>query len=107
MNDKANLDADLGKAEDYSEFPASVNLDGSLYWLVRTEDGNSYRLLSSLCPHAGGEVRVYENMFICPLHYWTFSQTDGVCTNVLDERLMQRRVELRADGRLYAVGADF
>ncbi|WP_169306710.1 Rieske (2Fe-2S) protein [Cohnella pontilimi] len=107
MNERGNLDADLGKPEDYTDFPASVELDGAPYWLVLTGEDNGYRLLSALCPHAGGEVRVYENIFICPLHYWTFSQTDGACTNVPDERLMQRRVELRADGRLYAVGADF
>jgi nitrite reductase/ring-hydroxylating ferredoxin subunit len=98
--------SDLGRPEDYSQLPASVTLEGAPYWLVRSEQGG-YRLLSALCPHAGGEVRVHEDLFLCPLHYWTFSQTDGACTNVSDERLMQRQVELRADGRLYAVGSDF
>jgi nitrite reductase/ring-hydroxylating ferredoxin subunit len=98
--------SDLGRPEDYSRLPASVTLDGAPYWLVRNEEGG-YRLLSALCPHAGGEVQVYEDLFLCPLHYWTFSQTDGACMNVSDERLMQRQVELRADGRLYALGTDF
>lgn len=106
MNENVKEDLELGRPEEFAELPASVMLEGAPYWLVRSDE-DGYRLLSAVCPHAGGEVRVYQDILLCPLHYWTFSQSDGTCTNVNDERLMQRRVELRADGRLYAVGADF
>ncbi|WP_276354615.1 Rieske (2Fe-2S) protein [Cohnella caldifontis] len=99
--------ADLGFPADYGSFPASVTVDGTPYWLVRGEEEEEYRLLSALCPHAGGDVRAHEGIFFCPLHFWTFDQAEGNCLNVPGERLMRRKVELREDGRLYAVGLPY
>ncbi|WP_219640339.1 Rieske (2Fe-2S) protein [Cohnella sp. CFH 77786] len=96
----------LGSPEDYGTFPASVTLNGAPYWLVR-EGETGFRLLSALCPHAGGDVALHGDVFFCPLHFWTFGQPDGDCRNVPGERLMRREVERRGDGRLYAVGRDY
>jgi anthranilate 1,2-dioxygenase ferredoxin component len=106
MNDTAPESYHLGHPADYEQFPASVTLNGAPYWLVRQEE-EGYRLLLALCPHAGGDVIAHGNLFFCPLHFWTFDQKDGTCQNVQGERLMQRKVEQTADGRLYAVGEDF
>ncbi len=95
---------DLGPLETYGSLPAEVIVDGSPYWLVRCGDGE-YRLLSGLCPHAGGEVRPMNDVLFCPLHFWTFDARSGDCLNAPDERLMRRRA-LVESGRLYAVGAD-
>jgi len=91
----------IGPAESFGTFPAEVELDGTPYWLVRGDTGG-YALLSGICPHAGGEIRLVEGMFFCPLHFWTFDTADGSCLNMQDERLMRRQVEER-DGILYAV----
>jgi nitrite reductase/ring-hydroxylating ferredoxin subunit len=106
MTDNDVRTHEVGQPGDFSTFPASVTLEGAPYWLVQ-EDTGGYRLFSALCPHAGGDVRPHGDQFFCPLHWWTFSQKDGSCTSMDDERLMERRVELREDGRLYAVGPDY
>lgn len=103
MNDMPAAASDLGRPEDYESFPASVTVDGAPYWLAHGEDG-SFRLLYGLCPHAGGDVTFHGDMLLCPLHFWTFDAAYGGCLNVPGERLMRRKVELREDGRLYAVG---
>ncbi|HEY0827044.1 MAG TPA: Rieske 2Fe-2S domain-containing protein, partial [Bacilli bacterium] len=38
------------------------------------------QLLSSICPHAGGTVMNYGSSLVCPLHYWSFDKSTGVCT---------------------------
>ncbi|MBB6669645.1 Rieske (2Fe-2S) protein [Cohnella nanjingensis] len=93
----------IGPADQFTVWPAEVELDGAPYWLTRSEAGE-YRLLLAVCPHAGGEVRWTEGTFFCPLHFWTFDREDGHCTNVDDERLQRRDVTLREDGVLVAAG---
>ncbi|KIL36013.1 hypothetical protein SD71_11870 [Cohnella kolymensis] len=95
---------ELGPIDSFKEYPAQITLDETPYWLVHTKEGE-YRLLMAICPHAGGEIRPVENMFLCPLHWWTFDGETGNCTNVTDERLMQRTIEVRG-GNLFAVGED-
>lgn len=95
---------DLGPIDGYPSLPAEVSVNGSPYWLVRCEDGE-YRLLSGLCPHAGGEVRPLNDVLFCPLHFWTFDARSGECQNMPDERLMRRQAIVE-DGRLFAVGED-
>ncbi len=107
MNEQNLQDeTDLGAPEDYPRFPAAVTVEGVPYWLVRRAEGD-YRLFLALCPHAGGDVIVHEDIFLCPMHFWTFDQAEGICRNAPGERLMQRKAELRHDGRLYAVGPRF
>jgi nitrite reductase/ring-hydroxylating ferredoxin subunit len=95
---------DLGPIESYKEYPAKITLDETPYWLVHTS-GGEYRLLMAICPHAGGEIRPVDDIFLCPLHWWTFDAETGSCTNVTDECLMQRTIEVRG-GHLFAVGED-
>ena len=45
---------DLGAESDFTEFPAYLELEKEPYYLVRSDKG--YQLLSSICPHHGGEV---------------------------------------------------
>lgn len=96
------IEIDLGPLKSFSEFPVEIQLDNCPYWLVRTTQGE-YRLLLAICPHAGGDIRPLNDVLFCPLHFWTFHAESGVCLNDSDERLMQRKVELR-DGHLYAIG---
>lgn len=96
----------IGAPSDFGEFPASLTVEGAPYWLVRRENGG-YHLFSALCPHAGGDVSPHGDIFFCPLHFWTFEQYDGVCQSVPGERLLQRKVEVGEDGKLYAVGEDY
>jgi len=95
----------IGPAVAYPELPAEVDVGGTPYWLVRREDGR-YGLLMAVCPHAGGEVRLLEDQFFCPLHFWTFDRSDGGCLNNPDERLVRLDVEVR-EGELYAVGSPY
>ncbi|WP_372661439.1 Rieske (2Fe-2S) protein [Cohnella sp.] len=96
------LEIELGPMESFPQFPAEVILEDIPYWLVRTTEGE-YRLLLAICPHAGGEIRPLNDVLFCPLHFWTFNSENGVCLNDPDEKLMQRKVELR-ENLLYAVG---
>jgi len=95
---------DLGLLTDYSALPAEITIDHAPYWLVLCGDGQ-YRLLSGLCPHAGGEVRPMNGVLFCPLHFWTFDAESGACLNMPDDRLLRRLVAVR-DGRLIAIGED-
>jgi phenylpropionate dioxygenase-like ring-hydroxylating dioxygenase large terminal subunit len=67
---------DLGPVESFTRFPALVEV-GTGYCYV-TRKGKQWRLLSTLCPHAGGEVlwNPEETEFVCPLHGWRFD-ADG------------------------------
>jgi nitrite reductase/ring-hydroxylating ferredoxin subunit len=93
---------EIGRLDAFTEFPAEVMLEHTPYWLVQTSDGG-YRLLLAVCPHAGGEIRPMNDVFFCPLHFWTFDAKSGVCLNDPGERLLQREVVAK-EQRLYAVG---
>jgi nitrite reductase/ring-hydroxylating ferredoxin subunit len=93
---------ELGPLEAFTQFPTEITLEDTLYWLTRTSAGE-FRLFLALCPHAGGEIRPLDDILFCPLHFWTFNAEDGTCLNDSDERLMQRKVQVR-DNLLYAVG---
>lgn len=95
---------ELGRLEEYTEFPAQVVLEQKPYLLVLTPEGG-FRLLSAICPHAGGDIRPLNEVLFCPLHFWTFDANTGTCLNDPEHRLMQRNVTVR-DGRIYAVGED-
>ncbi|MFB9278970.1 Rieske (2Fe-2S) protein [Cohnella cellulosilytica] len=99
MNDEP-YPIDLGPAAAYAALPAEVTVDGTPYWLVRGS-GGEYRLLMAVCPHAGGDIRPHENVFYCPLHFWTFHGETGACLNDPDHGLINRGVVVR-DDRLYA-----
>lgn len=69
---------DLGPVDAFSRWPALVEIESGFYYLVWTRKG--WRLLSTLCPHAGGEVvwREEEKQFVCPVHGWCFDPEGGM-----------------------------
>ena len=44
---------DLGPEGSFKKFPTEIRVSGESYFLVRSKKG--YQLLSSVCPHHGGE----------------------------------------------------
>jgi nitrite reductase/ring-hydroxylating ferredoxin subunit len=89
----------LGQESSFTKLPAEVTIGHDSYFLVKNEDG--YRLLSSICPHAGGRVMDYGSEFACPLHFWTFDKASGKCTNIPGEQLDSFPVNVQ-DGDLVA-----
>ncbi len=67
----------LGDKSLITTFPHPVVIQGETYYLTICND--EYRLLSSLCPHAGGQVVMYDDKLVCPLHMWTFDAASGQC----------------------------
>ncbi|GGD74573.1 Rieske (2Fe-2S) protein [Paenibacillus nasutitermitis] len=92
----------IGKVEDFTSFPASVTIDRDPYFIIQTacqEDApQEYKLVSAICPHAGGVVRPWENELICPLHYWSFDPATGQSTNVPGEQLDCQPIQI-SDGQ--------
>src|SRR5262249_12878279 len=73
----------IGTEADFGQLPAEVVIGNHYYYLVK-EDQDGFRLVSRVCPHAGGEVHYdqQDQLMFCPLHYWIFDAQSGVCTNV-------------------------
>jgi CMP-N-acetylneuraminate monooxygenase len=91
-------EVDIGPVEQ-SETVIAVSVAGRHCFRVRSEDG--IRLLSSACPHMGGEVRDIGTRFECPLHGWTFDHSTGTCLNAPGAALSEIETFER-DGRLFA-----
>lgn len=87
------MKVDLGPAESFTSFPAPVEIEAGFYYLVRA--GGGYRLLSTICPHAGGEVvwREEEDAFVCSVHGWRFDPAGemGAGTPGLRSRKVRQR----------------
>jgi nitrite reductase (NADH) small subunit len=93
----------IGRLEDFTEFPASVEIGNDPYFIVEAEskgEVKAYKLVSAICPHAGGIVKPHGGEFICPLHFWSFDMQTGESTNVPGEQLECRPVEVR-DGQFW------
>ena len=90
---------DLGPESDFTKFPATVYLGDWSFFLVQSNGG--YKLFSTVCPHAGGEVVDWGNTFMCPSHGWRFEQDDGECINGPIARMMSYEVRAE-DGHLFA-----
>ncbi|ORM24142.1 Rieske (2Fe-2S) protein [Williamsia sp. 1135] len=61
------------------------------------------RALGARCPHRGGPIadgQTDATKVMCPLHQYTFSFTDGACTNGDIEPLPVFKAELH-DGRIH------
>lgn len=91
---------ELGPAASFSRLPAPVDVRGRTFFL--TGEPGALRLLSSVCPHKGGQVAEVEDRFECPKHGWQFALEDGRCLNAPGERLAAYPVE-EVDGVLHAV----
>ena len=94
------MKVELGPAEDFQDTPALVEIGSGFYYLTRR--GEKWRLLSTLCPHAGGEVvwREDEGEFVCPLHGWRFDRRgrmDGGCPGLKVHRVRERKGRLWVD----------
>ncbi len=58
---------DLGPESSFTDLPKLVKVGTANYFLIRDQDG--YRMLSTMCPHQGGEVEdVGEDVFVCDGH---------------------------------------
>jgi nitrite reductase/ring-hydroxylating ferredoxin subunit len=88
---------DLGPESSYTKFPAPIYVKDYSFFLVRGKKG--YRLLSTVCPHSGGEVVDWGTTFMCPDHGWRFEQSEGVCVNGPRARMFGCPVTVE-DGRL-------
>ncbi|MFD0717526.1 Rieske (2Fe-2S) protein [Paenibacillus sp. GCM10027626] len=104
MTEQSQTRQGLGKIADFPEFPAEVTIDHDSYFILREEGGEAgeavYRLVSAICPHAGGYVRPYNGELICPLHFWSFDAVTGESTNMPGEALECQPLEV-VDGELF------
>ena len=66
---------DLGPETFFTKLPARISLGTRSYYLVHKEAG--YQLLSTVCPHQGGEVVNVGVCFECPHHGWRFEHATG------------------------------
>ena len=90
---------DVGLEDDFSELPALVHVGDARFYLVEGQAG--YQLLSTVCPHKGGEVQDAGESFRCPKHGWQFDHLTGGCLNAPGEGLTAIPVTVR-DGHLIA-----
>jgi len=90
---------DLGPETSFLKFPAPVYVGNDSYFLVRGKRG--YLLLSTICPHQGGEVVHWDSCFMCPDHGWRFELAEGECINGPNARMTAFSVTVRS-GHLFA-----
>ena len=96
--------ADLGDEASFSAFPAPVTVGDASYFLIHGDSG--YTLLSTLCPHQGGEVSDEGGeQFVCDGHGWLYEKSDGTCADRPDFRMKSFLVTVQ-DGRLIALVPD-
>ena len=89
----------LGALDAFREFPASLDVAGQSYFLVK--DTAAYRLLSTVCPHQGGTVVDLGDALECPIHHWRFDRVGGRCLNAPSRSLASYPVVV-VDGMLVA-----
>ena len=90
---------DIGSTTQFEQLPAEVTIEGHPYFLVRGDE--QFRLLSRICPHAGGYIIDAGDVFLCPIHYWVYGKNDGKCIHPPSVQLTEIAVSER-DGRLVA-----
>ena len=95
---------DLGDVSEFTDLPKLVKVGTANYFLVK--DGEGYRMLSTLCPHQGGEVEeVGEDVFVCDTHGYEYEKSGGRCVNQPELRLRVFLVT-QQEGRLVALVPD-
>lgn len=95
---------DLGEESSFTDLPKLVKVGTANYFLVKSSEG--YRMLSTMCPHQGGEVEdVGEDVFVCDTHGYEYEKGDGRCLNNPELR-MKVFLVTQQDGRLVALVPD-
>lgn len=92
---------DFGAAGEFENLPAEVTVGNRPYFLVRGEGDEGFRLLSRICPHAGGFIIDAGSVFMCPIHYWRYEKGNGACIYPPGPRMDEVKVSVQ-DGRLVA-----
>ncbi len=96
--------ADLGEESSFTGLPALVKVGNASYFLVRGRDG--YKLLSTVCPHQGGEVMDEgDDLFVCDGDGWQYEKAEGTCVRRPDFRMKAFLVAVR-ENRLVALAPD-
>ena len=91
----------LGTLEAFANFPAPIEVGSQTFFLVRADQG--FRLLSSVCPHAGGEVYDEGSCFECPLHGSCFDVQTG-SVRILPATKPARSYQVKVEGNSISVG---
>ena len=95
---------DLGEESSFTNLPKLVKVGTANYFLVKAAEG--YRMLSTLCPHQGGEVEdVGEDVFVCDTHGYEYEKSNGRCVNS-PELTMKVFLVTQQEGRLVALVPD-
>ena len=95
---------DLGEESSFTQLPKLMKVGTANYFLVKGSEG--YRMLSTLCPHQGGEVEdVGEDVFVCDTHGYEYEKGNGRCVNNPDLTLKVFLVTQQG-GRLIALVPD-
>ena len=95
---------DLGEESEFADLPKLVKVGTANYFLVKGSEG--YRMLSTLCPHQGGEVEdVGDDVFVCDTHGYEYEKSDGRCVNNPSLR-MKVFLVTQQEGRLVALVPD-
>ncbi len=93
---------DLGLESAFTKFPAPLYVEGEGFFLIKGKKGD-YTLLSAVCPHSYGDIRSWDNCFMCPSHGWRFSLETGECINGPLAHMYSAPVVVR-DGHLMVEG---
>ena len=95
---------DLGPESEFTQLPKLIKVGSANYFLVKAGEG--YRMLSTLCPHQGGEVEdLGEDVFVCDTHGYEYEKGAGRCVNNPDLR-MKVFLVTQQEGRLIALVPD-
>jgi nitrite reductase/ring-hydroxylating ferredoxin subunit len=90
---------ELGRAADFTNLPARVDVVDTAYYLTR--HGDEWRLFSAVCPHTGGDIEDAGTVFRCPNHSWAFDRQTGLPADIALRPMSRYDVEER-DGVLVA-----
>ena len=95
---------DLGEESSFTQFPAPLKVGDASYFLVHGRD--RYKLLSTVCPHQGGEVMDEgDDLFTCDGHGWQYDKGEGICVTRPDFRMKSFLVAVQ-ENHLFALVPD-
>ncbi|MFD0679228.1 MULTISPECIES: Rieske (2Fe-2S) protein [unclassified Paenibacillus] len=83
----------LGLEKDWTDLPREIHFEQKLYYLLK--DGNTYHLVSRVCPHSGGLIEFEDGELVCFVHGWSFDKHTGACINIPGKQLAEHSVIAR------------